>query len=136
MEYEAYKEWWSYLNFDVMLEPEICNALLAVTTYAALIQREDMDKLIKECRELFHQGGFHFTRKAERMIKALSEGLPAAVEKGRTYDEFDKSGMIREGMYNSLGDAKAERKGKLAEKKNKEETINGRKEAYEQLTLF
>ncbi|MDF2989063.1 MAG: plasmid pRiA4b family protein [Eubacterium sp.] len=136
MEYEAYKEWWSYLNFDVMLEPEICNALLAITTYAVLIQREDMDKHIKECRELFHQGGCNFTRKAERMIKALSDGLPSAVEKGRTYDEFGNSGMIREGMYNSIEDAKAERKGKFAEKMEKEKTVKGGKEAYEQLTLF
>jgi len=41
--------------------------------------------------------------------------------------------MIREGMYNSIDDAKAERKGK---KENKKETINGGKETYEQLTLF
>ena len=133
MEYEAYREWWNYLNFDVMLAPEICNALLAITTYAALIQREDINKLKKECRELFHQGSCNFTRKADRLIKALSNGLPAAVEKGRTYDEFGKPGMIREGMYNSIDDAKAERKGK---KKNKKETINGGKETYEQLTLF
>jgi hypothetical protein len=95
-----------------------------------------MDKHIKECRELFHQGGCNFTRKAERMIKALSDGLPSAVEKGRTYDEFGNSGMIREGMYNSIEDAKAERKGKFAEKMEKEKTVKGGKEAYEQLTLF
>lgn len=105
MEYPAYREWWEYLIYNINLDSEIRDRLLAVTTYAALIQIEDYKEIIKECRELFHQGGCNFIRKAERLIKALANGLPAAVEKGRTYDEYGKTGMIREGMYHSLEEA-------------------------------
>jgi hypothetical protein len=136
MEYEAYKEWWSYLQFDVMLDDEICNTLLAITTYAALIQFEDEEKLLKECRELFHQGGCNFTRKAQRLIKALADGLPAAVEKGRTFAEYNMSGLIREGMYNSIEDAEEEKQSEKVKKKEKETIVKTEDKSYEQLSLF
>ncbi|MDD3138332.1 MAG: plasmid pRiA4b ORF-3 family protein [Lachnospiraceae bacterium] len=136
-EYSAYEAWWEYLNFDIMLDFNTCNRLLSVTTYAALFQEWEEKNIINECRELFHQGGCNFTRKAQRLIKALLEGLPAAVIKGRTIEEYGKNGMIRDGMYNSIEEAEKDR---IQKQVNKSEKVNSKNrdenEKYEQLSLF
>ena len=137
MEYTSYRAWREYLNFDSRLNLDTCNKLLAVTTYAALVQVENEKKLMKECRELFHQDGCNFTRKAQRLIKALSEGLPAVVEKGRTFEEYGITGMIRDGMYNSIEEAMQEKIKKQVTKREKADSKNrDEEEIFEQLSLF
>ncbi|WP_414732932.1 IS1096 element passenger TnpR family protein [Acetobacterium carbinolicum] len=124
LEYPSFRAWWDYLKFDIRLEYDTCNRLLSITTYAALIQDEDEKMLLKECRKLFHQDGCNFTRMPQKLIKALSKGIPAAVEKGRSYEEYGKTGLIRDGMYNSLEEAIQARFKKSADKKEKEALKN------------
>lgn len=125
MEYVDYKKWWEYLNFDCCFSIQTYNKLLAITTYAALMESKDEKKILRECRNLFHQEGRNFTRKAERLIKSLMNGMPSAIEKGRTFDEYGKIGLIRHGMYNSIEEA-------IQDSRKKPNV----KERYNQLSLF
>lgn len=138
LEYPAYKEWWEYVNFDITCDIDSCNRLMEITAFAALTQVEEDAKLMKECREIFHRNGFNFTRKAQRLIRALWDGMPAAVEKGRTFDEYGRTGMIREGMYNSMEEAELDRtlKGETKKEKGEEIAKKDEKAVYDQLSLF
>jgi len=63
--------------------------------------------------------------------------LPAAIEKGRTFEEYGITGMIRDGMYNSIEEATQE---KIQKQVTKREKVDSKKkdeeEIFEQLSLF
>lgn len=132
-EYDAYKEWWEYLNFHGKLSNEAISQLLGITTYAAILQKSEESQVIEECTNIFQGCGARVTKKTIALIQALGNNMPLAVLKGRTLKKYELRENIIDAEDGSLGeDIYSNKKGN----KNSKMKIENGSDNYEQLTLF